>query len=250
MKKIKFLKYIFILFLFLLFILLIKKFVIKEGNINELVEQAQLYRTKADENYSQSQEYYALGDEAEGYAKSFLNQASDAEASANAQRELEINQEIQALRDEQIRIEEEERQKQIILDEEITRQQIAIERENEILAMQNILLEAESKDKTMLELTKELGKQLDLLYTTILETQSQADELQRQSDMAKERDQENWNELSNDLKTQEMYLRITLEELINKYTNDNLILQETYVYAQNAHSEFLFRQKELSDFTI
>ena len=246
----KFLKYIFILFLFLLFILLIKNFVIKEGNINELLEQAQLYRTKADENYSQSQEYHALGDEAEGYAKSFLIQASDAEASANAQRELKINQEIQALRDEQIRIEAEEHQKQIMIEEENKRKQIETDRENAILAIQNRLLEAEMKDKTMLELTKELGNKLDALYTTILETQNKADELQKQSDMAKERDQENWNELSNDLKTEEMYLRITIEELINKYTNDNLILQESYTYAQNAHSEFLFIQKELADFTI
>ena len=246
----KFLKYIFILLLFLLFILLIKKFVIKEGNINELLEQAQMYRTKADENYNQSQQYHALGDEAEGYAKSFLNQASDAEASANAQREFEINQANQALRDEQNRIEAEERQKQLIIDEENKRKQIAIDRENEILEMQNRLLEAEMKDISFTDLTKELGKELGSLYTTILETQTQADDLQKQADMAKERDQENWNELYNDLKTQEMYVRITLEELINKYTNDNLRLQETYSYAQTAHSNFLFIQKELSDLKI
>ncbi len=128
--------------------------------------------------------------------------------------------------------------------------QLEQDRKNKILAMQNKLLEAEIRDKSIIESTKKLGNNLDALHRTILKTQNKADELQKQSDMAKERNHPNSIEYSNDLKNQEMKIRITLDDLINKYTNDNIIFQKSYADAQNAHTDFLLLQKELSNLTI
>ena len=250
MKKIKFLKYIFILLLFVLFILLFKRFILKEGNVNQLIEQAQMYRTKADENYSQSQQYHLLGDEAEKYAKNFLNQATFAESSAHVERDLKTNQQNQASSDELIRMDNEERQRNIIYDEEFQRQQNANLQQNKIDAVKNRLLEAEMRDKSITQMTIDLGLELETLYNRILATQNEADELNRRANMAKERNQENWIKLSNELKNQEMYLRITLDDLVNKYTIDNQRVHQAYGHAQNAHSDFLIIQQELSNLTI
>jgi hypothetical protein len=241
----KFLKHIFIIvFLFILLIILIKQFVIKEGNVNELLEQAQTYRTKSSQNYTQSQEYHELGNEAENLAKSYLNQANDAESSAYAERELEQEIQDKALRDEQLRIEMEELQKMRIIEEAYLIKENEKQRQMKVQKIQTILDEARSQDETIKKYVTQAGLDLISLRNTIRETQTEADDLQKQSNMAKERDQENWNELSNDLANQMINVHIRLNELIEKWNLDNDALHEMHVYSQYVHSEFLNLQKE------
>lgn len=115
---------------------------------------------------------------------------------------------------------------------------------------QNTLLEAEMRDKSITQMSKDLGIELDILYNTILETQNKADELHRQSDMAKERNQKDWIKFSNELKSQEMYLRTTLDGLMNKYIIDKQKFIESRGNAIVAHSDFLVIQKELYNVII
>lgn len=111
-------------------------------------------------------------------------------------------------------------------------------------------LEAKMRYEEIIIIEKKYVSEFNTFREKILTIRNHANDLRRQAAMAKERNQPNWKELSIHLINQEKQVRIELDALINKYTDDIKIINEIHVETENARVKFVNLEKEVSQINI
>jgi hypothetical protein len=138
-----------------------------------------------------------------------------------------------------------------IIDYEKSTQMSESEIENDRLRRKySQYLEAKMKYEQMTIAAKQFISEFNTFREKILTIRNKANDLRRQAAMAKERNQPNWKEFSTHLINQEKQVRIELETLIVKYTDDVKLINEIQIEIENARVNFVNLEKEVSKINI
>lgn len=110
----------------------------------------------------------------------------------------------------------------------------------------NQYIEAKVMYEVMILTGKEFISKFNTFREKILTLRNRANDLLRQAAMAKERNQPNWIEFSNHLINLEKNVRIELDTLLNKYTDDIKIINEILFETENARIRYTTLEKEIA----
>lgn len=224
----KFLNHIFIIILlFVLFIIIFKEYFLKEGNIDELLEEAKMLRSRATDFQNKSQEFQTFANENLRLATVYMNLAIEDESNAQFERNLEEEIRARAFKNEQELMLAEEIRNREIINEEVHQRKIKEEAEYNYQRLQNDYQEVKSYIDTIQHSLDDINNQIQDRVNVFNQYDIQIQDLITQSLQARERNQPYWNNYADHLYN--LAQNIRLEQTDNQYYYDTLIFKRNNI---------------------